>query len=93
MKIILPIILSLTFLTGCETMKNKMCNYENIPVAEPIQIDPNLFKSCRSLVIPGKPLTYESILVTNKDNTLIYKECVNKLTAAQVVLKKFSNQP
>lgn len=93
MKIILALILSLTFLSGCSTMKDKFCDYQVIPPTKPIEIDKDLLKRCVDLVEPTLPITYNSILVNTKDNTAIYIACKNKMDAAIIVLKKLSNQP
>ena len=55
-----------------------------------IYIDSALLKPCRAQVEP-EIVTYESVLVTTKTNTSIYVECRNRMKAAIVVLKKFSN--
>lgn len=94
MKIILTLILALTFLSGCSIMesKEKYCNYaEVIPKAEPIALDPKLLDPCMPLVVPSSPVTYENILRNTKDNTEVYIDCRNRLDAAIVVLKKFGN--
>lgn len=97
MKIALAIILSLTFLSGCSTMKddlrNQFCDYAVIPPAVPIEIDKDLLKRCADLVEPISPITYTSILTNTRDNTAIYIACKNKMDAAIVVMKKLSNQP
>lgn len=56
------IILSLLFLTSCSTLNDKII----YPPETRIEIDPRLLISCKDLVYPATPLTYEGILTNNK---------------------------
>lgn len=91
MRILSYIIFILIFLTGCDTMKNRFCDYKFIPPAEPMQIDRRLLEPCPDLVIPSTPLLPESLLTNSKENILIYKTCKNLHDSSIVVLKKISN--
>ena len=88
----LLLIFILTFLTGCSTMKDRFCDYENVArEAKPLQIDPKLLEPCLKAKLPEVPLTYEGILINTKDNALILVDCSNKLDATITVIKKFAN--
>ena len=76
-------------LSGCTTV------IPSAPlIAEPtksIYIDSALLKPCLLLEEPPVVLTFESILTVTKTNTSIYIDCRNRMDAAIMVLKKFSN--
>jgi hypothetical protein len=83
------IVVLLLLLIGCTS----------VPTSAPLVVEPTkrvyidsyLLKPCALLEKPTELLTFESILTVTKTNTYIYIECRNKMDAAIVVLKKFSN--
>ncbi len=84
---------TIVLLQGCSFM-DTFCNYETvIPEAEPINISKELLEPCKRPVLPVLPLTYENILENNKNNMSLFIDCMNKMDANIVLLKKFSNNP
>ena len=84
------LIIALLILTGCATAVAPTAPLVVAP-SKSIYIDSALLRPCRSLVSVPPPVTFENVLTVTKTNTSIYVECRNRMNAAIVVLKKFSN--
>ena len=87
MKYIL--VLVLIALQGCATAPKAVVTPEKVAVDSYIleAADPLLVPTVEDFKNPGK------FLVLTSKNTLIHKSCVNRLTAAQAVIRRFSNNP
>lgn len=66
-----------------------------VVVQEKVFVDKYLLEPCEPLAIPtvAELEDFDKILLFTKKNTLMYKACNNKLIAAQIVLRRFSNNP
>lgn len=87
MKYILICILLV--LQGCTTVPKAIVQPDKVA------IDSYVLESPDPLVLPTKEdlSSPGGILLITKRNTLAYKSCTNRLTAAQVVIRRFSNNP
>jgi len=72
-------------LAGC-------CSAPVIAPDSKIDVDPRVLEACKDQVQPSEPLTFEGILDTTQQNSLIYKECKAKNDGAIILIKKFTNQ-
>lgn len=88
-KLILCILVMV--LSGCAGLK---CDYAVIPQSKPLEIDPRLFVECNSLVAPSDDIITPEIILSNTvQNKTIHVDCMNKVHAVIVELKKITNNP
>ena len=91
MKIVLLLAFSF-IITGCGTLPSSFCKPEPLrPVIQKVvQIDPRVIEPCRVIQTPVVE-SFSDVLISTRDIMAANIECKNKMDAAIIVIKKFSN--
>lgn len=95
-KALCTIVLLLPIITGCGLLNIfKKPDPPLIPTDTKVYVDPRALEPCKPLV-PLRPANAASevepfeILVNQKENSLIHKDCVSKQETSIIIIKKLS---